>query len=293
MSNPIGARKDGSFKAVSTAPSINKTPVGSSTPPLPYPTIADLSNSVGVVPNVEFNGQPVYVLGQTTQPSCTGDSAGSAGGVKSGAVNGEVKPIKGSATVYAGGKAMIRHGDPCTMHKGNNPGIYITSASGAEGPAAVRKQNANPPVFPENPEEQAWFSANATVGYIAGGAVVAGKGIPPFIPGKSAPSPAPAPGPAGDGLTVLGKTVTINVPPSEVQFRRVYDDGTAISGLPFTAQLSTGGVVKGKTDGDGLGKLQGLPLGTTALITYDLDPNPPQASTGMEIDHELWRLLND
>ena len=29
----IGARKHGKFKAVSTAPTINKTPVGSSTPP--------------------------------------------------------------------------------------------------------------------------------------------------------------------------------------------------------------------------------------------------------------------
>ena len=37
----IGARQDANFKAVSTAPSFNKTPVGASTPPLPYPTIAD------------------------------------------------------------------------------------------------------------------------------------------------------------------------------------------------------------------------------------------------------------
>ncbi|MET3120418.1 hypothetical protein AAKU64_004670, partial [Undibacterium sp. GrIS 1.8] len=49
MSNPIGARKNATFKAISTAPSFNKTPVGSATPPLPYPTIQDLSNSLSVV----------------------------------------------------------------------------------------------------------------------------------------------------------------------------------------------------------------------------------------------------
>src|ERR1700761_6217998 len=71
--NKIGARQDGSFKAISTAPSINKTPAGSSRPPLPYPTIQDLSDSVGVVPSVRFNGKPAYVLDQSKQPSCKGD----------------------------------------------------------------------------------------------------------------------------------------------------------------------------------------------------------------------------
>jgi len=89
MANPIGARKNACFKAVSTAPSINKTPVGAATPPLPYPVFQDLSNSTGIVPSVRFNGDPAYVLDQTTQPSCKGDDPGTAGGVKSGTVNGE------------------------------------------------------------------------------------------------------------------------------------------------------------------------------------------------------------
>ena len=70
MGNPIGARQCDSFKAVSTAPSINKTPVGCSTPPLPYPTVQDLANSVSILPSVLLNGDPVYVLSQSTQPSC-------------------------------------------------------------------------------------------------------------------------------------------------------------------------------------------------------------------------------
>jgi hypothetical protein len=65
----IGARKSSTFKAISTAPSINKTPVGSSTPPLPYPVSQDLGDSVGTVTSVRFNGDPTYVL---TCPPQTG-----------------------------------------------------------------------------------------------------------------------------------------------------------------------------------------------------------------------------
>lgn len=127
MGSQIGARKDASFKAISTAPSFNKTPVGGSTPPLPYATIQDLDNSVGVVANVRFNGKPVYVLDQSTQPSGKGDEPGVAKGVKSGTVGGEVKPVKGSSTVRVGKKPVVRKGDPCTMNGGNNPGIYCTT----------------------------------------------------------------------------------------------------------------------------------------------------------------------
>lgn len=147
--NKIGARQDGSFKAISTAPSINKTPVGSSMPPLPYPTIQDLADSVSVVDSVRFNGKPAYVLDQSKQPSCKGDDAGTGGGIRSGTVNGEVKPVKGSGTVRVGGKPIIREGDPCTMNGGNNPGVYVTT----QKPSATSPSNAlatsSPPVKPQ------------------------------------------------------------------------------------------------------------------------------------------------
>jgi hypothetical protein len=62
MSGPAyeGARKNAKFIAMCTAPSINKTPVGNSTPPLPYITTQDLSNSVAVAPNVTLNGDFAY-----------------------------------------------------------------------------------------------------------------------------------------------------------------------------------------------------------------------------------------
>jgi hypothetical protein len=156
MANPIGARRDGGFKAISTAPSFNKTPVGASTPPLPYPTLQDLGNSVGVVPQVRFNGKPAYVLDQSTQPSGKGDEPGVAKGVKSGTVTGEVKPVKGSSTVRAGKKSVVRHGDPCTMNGGNNPGIYCTtqvpSLAASTGGSASPKN-----IIAQTPAEQSFL----------------------------------------------------------------------------------------------------------------------------------------
>ena len=155
--NKIGARKNGNFKAVSTAPSINKTPMGSSTPPIPYPTTQDLSNSVAVARTVKFNGDPAYTLDRTTQPSGKGDDGGSAKGVKSGTVNGEVKPTKASGTVRAEGKHVVREGDPNTMNGGNNPGIYTTTQTPSDAPPKSAAATSNPPVQLETPNEKSAF----------------------------------------------------------------------------------------------------------------------------------------
>ncbi|MDR5745432.1 DUF4150 domain-containing protein [Caballeronia sp. LZ029] len=124
--NKLAARQSGSFKAVSSTPDVCKTPCGGATPPVPYPVFADLSGSTGVASNVRFNGKSAYTLSESVVPTCTGDEAGCATGVKSGTVGGEVKPTSGSGTVKIGGNPIIRDGDPCTMNNGNCTGTYVT-----------------------------------------------------------------------------------------------------------------------------------------------------------------------
>jgi len=152
-----GARKSADFKAVSSAPSINKTPVGNSTPPLPYNTFQDLSNSQSEVPTVTLNGDPAYVLDQTTQSSCKGDDVGTANGIRSNTVNGEVKPTGASGTVTFGGKWVVRSNDPCVMNGGNNPGIYVTASPASANPAKSAADTSNPPPKLETPQEQSAF----------------------------------------------------------------------------------------------------------------------------------------
>jgi hypothetical protein len=153
MSAPIGARQDGCFKAVSMAPSFNLTPVGPAMQPLPYPTVSDLSNSIGVAGSVRFNGKPVYTMA-SSQPDCKGDEQGSGGGVRSGTVNGEVKPTSASGTVKVEGKRVVRDGDTCTMNGGNNTGIYTTVPAPSTAPPGMAAATSNPPVKPETPQEK-------------------------------------------------------------------------------------------------------------------------------------------
>lgn len=145
--NKIAARQDGSFKAVSKTPDVCRTPMGSATPPVPYQVTADLGGSTGVVTNVRFNGKPAYVLNESVVPTCTGDEAGSAKGVSSGTVSGEVKPVRGSSTVTISGNPIIRDGDPCTMNRGNCTGTYVTAPapSGAIDSSGSVVGDANPP----------------------------------------------------------------------------------------------------------------------------------------------------
>lgn len=166
--NKIGARKCDSFKAISTAPSFNKTPVGNSIPPLPYPTIQDLSNSVTTADTVKFNTYPAYVLNQTSQPACKGDDAGTAKGVKSGTVNGQVKPTAASTTFRAEKKYVLRAGDPNTMNGGNNPGVYVTTQACSAAPAKTAAQTSNPAIEPTAKEQSAiskwWDNAKKEMG---------------------------------------------------------------------------------------------------------------------------------
>ncbi len=153
MAKFLGTRKQGLFKAICTAPSINKTPVGSSLVPIPYPVMHDLGNSVGVIKNVRLNGRPAYVLKKSTQPKCKGDNAGTGKGIKSGTVTGEVKPVQGSGSAHITGQPVIREMDPCTLNGGNCPGIYTTQPV-----AAGSLAGANPAVKPETKKESSWFS---------------------------------------------------------------------------------------------------------------------------------------
>lgn len=147
--NPVGARKDAGFKAISTAPSINMTPVGPSMVPVPYPTVQDLGNSINTAKTVKFNGKPAYLLDLTTQGRCTGDEPGTGKGVRSGTVSGEVKPVAGSRTVRIEGKHVVRDGDPCTMNGGNNPGVYVACVPpAAHVKPALPVTSSSQPVHP-------------------------------------------------------------------------------------------------------------------------------------------------
>ncbi len=116
MADNVVARKNGQWLVVSLAPDVCKTPMGNSTPPIPYPVIAKLGNAVQVVPNVRANGEPLVVFDQSKVPSTIGDGAGAAKGIKSGTVGANCYPKAHSSTVRTHGKPILRHDDEFWMN---------------------------------------------------------------------------------------------------------------------------------------------------------------------------------
>ncbi len=122
---PSAGSKDTVLMAISNGPSFNYTSHKKDAI-AGYTLYAFIDNAEATAEHTFFNGQPAYLLDQTTQPKCFGDAAGIGGGVKSGTIGGEVKPISGSSTIFIEGKALVREGDACTMNNGNVKGMYVT-----------------------------------------------------------------------------------------------------------------------------------------------------------------------
>lgn len=151
MAKNEGARKSGKFMAISMTPDVCKTPVGNAVVPIPYPITANLSDSMSTSTNVNFGGDPAFILSKSAVTQVTGDEAGTAGGVVSGVNKAKVKPVKGSSTVRINGSPVIRHSDPCDMNNGNTTGKIIFQGVSK---SAAKTKSSNPPVEPETPEEE-------------------------------------------------------------------------------------------------------------------------------------------
>ncbi|WP_086930361.1 RHS repeat-associated core domain-containing protein [Agarilytica rhodophyticola] len=128
MPNKFWARKDSKYKVVSSAPSVNLTPIGNAIVPVPYPVSEKLSKAVATADDVLVNGKPTYIHGSDTT-SVKGDGKGSKGGVKSGTVEAKSQPIKAMAspTVKANKQHVVREGDLQMMQGGNTIGKITCS----------------------------------------------------------------------------------------------------------------------------------------------------------------------
>jgi hypothetical protein len=111
MSDNYIARKQSGWTIVSIAPDVCKTPMGNSTPPVPYPVTAQLEQAENATLSVRANGHPLVVYDKSNVPKTIGDAAGSAKGIVSGTVEGKCYPKTHSLTVRAEGKPIVRHDD--------------------------------------------------------------------------------------------------------------------------------------------------------------------------------------
>jgi len=113
-------------------PDVCKTPTPAGPVPIPYPNIAQSSDTADGSSTVKVDGNPIMLKGSNFKMS-TGDEAGSAQGLVSNKIKGKAEPVNQSMDVKIDGKGAFRLTDPMTSNVGASPN--------ASNPAVV-----NPPV---------------------------------------------------------------------------------------------------------------------------------------------------
>jgi len=136
--------KSSRFYCVSLKPDICKTPMGNSTPPIPYTIIGEFADATGVSRNITSGGDPVAISASTVIPSVTGDAPGSANGLKSGTVGKRVQHDGKSKTTSFNGERTIREGDTVWMNDKNTNG-KIHERDGQAARPRIQPAGAPPP----------------------------------------------------------------------------------------------------------------------------------------------------
>jgi uncharacterized Zn-binding protein involved in type VI secretion len=115
-------------------PDVCKTPAPPAPPvPIPYPNIAQSSDTAQGSKQVKMDGNPVMVKGANFSTS-TGDEAGSIGGMVSNTTKGKAEFVNYSFDVKIEGKNACRLGD---MMLGNKGGTFNTPPMAEVQPPTV------------------------------------------------------------------------------------------------------------------------------------------------------------
>ncbi|WP_437594697.1 DUF4150 domain-containing protein [Sorangium sp. So ce1000] len=116
MAENVLSRKQEPWMAVSCAPDVCKTPMGSSTPPVPYNVVSRLEPAQGASEDVHANDGRVQKHARTVMPTTEGDEPGSAKGVVSGTVGQQSWSQEHSPSVRVNDQPVVRHDDKAQMN---------------------------------------------------------------------------------------------------------------------------------------------------------------------------------
>jgi uncharacterized Zn-binding protein involved in type VI secretion len=105
---------------VTAFPDVCKTPSPAGPIPIPYPNVAQSTDTASGSSSVKVDGNPIMLKGSNFAQS-TGDEAGSAGGVVSNTIKGKAEFVLYSFDVKVEGKNVPRLGDLMLQNKQNSP----------------------------------------------------------------------------------------------------------------------------------------------------------------------------
>lgn len=165
------------FYAVSLKPDICKTPMGNSTPPIPYTIKGEFAQAQNVSPNITSHGDKLVLHDRSTIPTVTGDGPGSATGIKSGTVGKKVETKEKSSTVHTNGTRPVREGDVVKMNDNNTTGKIYERGGEAARPQIQESGSTPPSLAAAEKPASLWDKASPWVH----GAL----GLASFVPGLS------------------------------------------------------------------------------------------------------------
>lgn len=119
MGKPIATKKEGNL--CFAFPNVCNTQVGTSQPPIPYPSLGDLGEAEDVSDDVFVQGKAVILIGSSIQSS-TGDEPGIKGSKSGERVGGEIKFASGSQWVFVNNQQVVRMSDTTWQNNGNVKG---------------------------------------------------------------------------------------------------------------------------------------------------------------------------
>ncbi|MBC9248361.1 DUF4150 domain-containing protein [Paracoccus sp. 11-3] len=202
-----GSRDTAKGLIISVTPDVCRTPVGSSTPAIPYSVYAIQQEDANTCATVRLTGQRAHNLSSLVTRT-HGDEPGTALGVRSGTVGSVVEPKGHSANVRFEGRPAVRHGDEWWMNSRNTIGklVWVESAEVfAPTPAIDLTHNPQSQLGSAQIEEvqQRGFAAYqvAQAAHVMNDASPrfptppASQPSPNSAPDTSMPRPGPGPGP--------------------------------------------------------------------------------------------------
>lgn len=131
------SHKGSGDKSLCSAPDVCKTPIGNSTPPIPYCIVSQVSDLGGGTSSVKVSGNPTAIA-SSSHTKCSGDEPGTAKGVASGATKEKSEFTTYSFDVKAEGEGVVRHMDMTTMNKTNTIGMVL---GGMTSPSVIQVED--------------------------------------------------------------------------------------------------------------------------------------------------------
>lgn len=123
------SHKGSGDQSMGSAPDVCKTPVGNSTPPIPYTVVSIAGDLDQCTKSVFIDGHPTAIA-SSIHKKCSGDEPGKAKGLGSGTTGDITQFVSYSYDVRCEGEGVVRHMDLTQMNRGNTVGmIHGTTAT--------------------------------------------------------------------------------------------------------------------------------------------------------------------